>query len=52
MLAQETATQDANVAVSQVGAVDYEDELAQVARLVVGFEREALYNVETEGETS
>ena len=50
VLAQETATQDVhNGVVSQVGAVDYEDELAQVARLVVGFEREALYNVETEG---
>ena len=39
-----------NGVVSQVAAVEYEDELATVTRVVVGFDQDALYDVNTDGD--
>jgi type IV pilus assembly protein PilQ len=51
-LAAEGATIDVyNGVVSQVATVEYDDTLTQVARVVIGFERDATYDVTAEGDT-
>lgn len=39
-----------NGVVSQVATVEYDDTLTQVARVVIGFERDATYDVTTDGD--
>ncbi|MFT6397666.1 MAG: type IV pilus assembly protein PilQ [Bradymonadia bacterium] len=46
----ETVTDVENGVVSQVAMTQYEDELTSVTRIVIGFEQEALYNVESDGD--
>lgn len=40
-----------NGVVAQVAATEYTDEVSTVARVVVGFDQDALYDVDTEGDT-
>lgn len=49
-LSGDALTEDVhNGVINQVGIVAYEDELSQVARLVIGFDQDALYDVDTDG---
>lgn len=51
-LAAEATTVDVfNGVISQVATVEYDDALTQVARVVIGFERDATYDVTAEGDT-
>ncbi len=38
-----------NGVISQIGSVSYEDELAQVTRVVIGFDADAMYDVVSDG---
>lgn len=46
----ETVTDVENGVVTQVAMTQYEDDLASVTRVVIGFDQEALYNVESDGD--
>ncbi len=47
---EDTVADVQNGVVSQVAMTQYEDELASVTRVVIGFDQEALYNVDSDGD--
>lgn len=49
LAAPQDAVQVDNGVVSQVAAVEYDDALTNVTRIVVGFDQDALYDVTSEG---